>query len=104
MDLTFAPDMHHWPPSTVLEQATTLDSEAARALAQPSIGRTARLDHASRIVELDLLRTPGRRRAGAALAPVAELILDLRHNHGGSVRRMLRVAARFTGPVRTRSG
>ena len=99
MDLTFAPDMHHWPPSTVLEQATTLDSEAARALAQPSIGRTARLDHASRIVELDRFGRRVDAELGAALAPVAELILDLRHNHGGSVRRMLRVAARFTGPV-----
>lgn len=28
-----------------------------------------------------------------------ELILDLRHNRGGSLRRMLRVAGRFTGPV-----
>ena len=28
-----------------------------------------------------------------------DLVLDLRHNQGGLVRRMLRVAARFTGPV-----
>ena len=26
-------------------------------------------------------------------------MLDLRHNHGGVLRRMLRIAARFTGPV-----
>ena len=99
MDLTFAPDMHHWPPSTVLERATTLEDEAARALAQPSIGRTARLDRESRIVELDRFGRRVDTELAAALAPVAELILDLRHNHGGSVRRMLGVAARFTGPV-----
>ncbi len=99
MDLTFAPDMRHWPPSTVLERIETIDSETARTLALPSIGRTARLDPATRIVELDRFGRRVDSELGAALTPVDELILDLRHNHGGNVRRMLRVAARFTGPV-----
>ena len=66
---------------------------------QPSVARTARLDRATRLVELDRFGRGVDAELGAALGPADGLILDLRHNHGGSIRRMLRVAARFTGPV-----
>ena len=35
----------------------------------------------------------------AALRGADALVLDLRRNHGGVLRRMLRIAGRFTGPV-----
>jgi hypothetical protein len=35
----------------------------------------------------------------AALRGADALVLDLCHNHGGVLRRMLRIAGRFTGPV-----
>jgi hypothetical protein len=99
MDPTFAPTLGHWPPSTVLQRLETLEGDRVRALRQPSIARTARLDRATRLVELERFGRRVEAELGAALEPVEALILDLRHNHGGSVRRMLRVAARFTGPV-----
>ena len=99
MDPTFAPDLGHWPPSTMLWRLQTVDGAAIWALAQPSIERAARLDQATRLVELDRFGRRVETELRAALGPVDLLVLDLRHNRGGSVRRMLRVAADFTGPV-----
>jgi Peptidase family S41 len=100
MDPTFAPTLgRHWPPSTVLQRVETVDSEMIWASAQPSIARIARLDLATRLVKLDHFGRKVDAELRAALGPIDGLILDLRHNHGGSVRRMLQVAARFTGPV-----
>ncbi len=99
MDPTFAPTLGHWPPSTVLWRVETVDPEMIWALARPSIERTARLDQTTRLVALDRFGRKVDAELNAALGPVEALILDLRHNHGGSVRRMLQVAARFTGEV-----
>ena len=99
MDTTFAPDLGRWPPSTVLWRRETVDGDALWAAAQPSIERTARLDVATRLVELDRFGRRVEAELRAALGPVDAFILDLRHNGGGSIRRMLRVAAQFTGPI-----
>lgn len=53
-------------------------------------GRLVRLDRFGRKVEFELLE---------ALTGADAVVLDLRHNRGGDLRRMLRVAGRFTGPV-----
>jgi Peptidase family S41 len=99
IDPTFAPNLGQWPPSTMLWRLETVDGDAVWAAAQPSIERTARLDLATRLVELDRFGRSVEAELRAALGPVDLLLLDLRHNHGGSVRRMLKVAAQFTGPV-----
>jgi len=100
MDPTFAPTLGHWPPSRVLWRTETVDGDAIWRAVQPSIERTARLDQATRLVELDRFGRKVDAELRAALRPADRLLLDLRHNHGGSVRRMLQVAANFTGPVR----
>jgi C-terminal processing protease CtpA/Prc len=82
IDLSFAPFFGRAPAGTILQRARHPTSDQIRwARTESSITRT-----------LDL---------GAGRRLVADaLVLDLRHNHGGVLRRMLRIAGRFTGPVR----
>jgi carboxyl-terminal processing protease len=51
------------------------------------------------LVRLDRFGRKADHELREALRGADALVLDLRHNHGGVLRRMLRIAARFTGPV-----
>ena len=64
-----------------------------------SVERTADLGEGIRLVRLDRFGRKADPELDAALVGAQALMLDLRWNRGGSLDRMLRVAARFTGPV-----
>ena len=66
---------------------------------ESSIERTADLGAGRRLVRLDRFGRKADYELSAALRGAGALVLDLRHNQGGVLRRMLRIAGRFTGPV-----
>jgi C-terminal processing protease CtpA/Prc len=100
MDLTFAPFLGRVPAGTILQPVRHPTSDQIRwASTENSIERTAELGEGRRLVRLDRFGRKADYEVSAALQGVAALVLDLRHNHGGVLSRMLRIAGRFTGPV-----
>jgi C-terminal processing protease CtpA/Prc len=100
MDLSFAPFRGRMPAGVVLERVRHPTSDQIRwASTESSIERTADLEAGRRLVRLDRFGRKVDYELRAALVGADALVLDLRHNHGGVLRRMLRVAARFIGPV-----
>jgi carboxyl-terminal processing protease len=100
IDPSFAPLFDRRPYGVVLQRTRHLDAEALRlALGEPSIAGNTELGDGHRLLRLDRFGRHVDDELKGALHTVDEVILDLRYNQGGLVRRMLRVAARFTGPV-----
>lgn len=100
VDPTFSPLLGGRPPGTVLQRVPSPSTDVIRwAETRPSIVRVIDLGGGRRLVQLDEFGRRVEQELRAALASADEVILDLRANRGGSVRRMLRVAGRFTGPV-----
>jgi C-terminal processing protease CtpA/Prc len=96
-----APDAPPGPRGgIVLQRVPAPDTDTVRwVTSQRSVERTADLGEAGRLVRLDRFGRKADLELDAALLGVRVLVLDLRWNRGGSFDRMLRVAARFTGPV-----
>ena len=100
MDLSFAPFHGRAPAGTILQRARHPTSDQIRwASTRSSIAGTVDLGAGRRLVRLDHFGRKADYELSAALRGLDALVLDLRDNHGGVLRRMLRIAARFTGPV-----
>jgi Peptidase family S41 len=101
VDPSFAPMFGRRPWGTVLQRVPHPTSDQIRwADTTPSVAGTADLGAGRLLVRLDRFGRKIDQEISAALRLAdAELVLDLRHNRGGVLRRMLRAAARFTGPV-----
>ena len=100
IDLSFAPFFGRAPAGTILQRVHHPTSDQIRwASTQGSVERTADLGARRRLVRLDRFGRKADYELSAALRGADALVLDLRHNHGGVLRRMLRIAGRFTGPV-----
>jgi hypothetical protein len=99
IDLTFAPFYGRMPPGTILQRAHHPTSDQIRwARTDRSVERIAALP-GGRLVRLDRFGRKAEYELGAALRGADALVLDLRHNQGGVLKRMLRIAGRFTGAV-----
>jgi C-terminal processing protease CtpA/Prc len=100
IDLSFAPFFGRAPAGTILQRVHHPTSDQIRwASTQSSVERTADLGQGRRLVRLDRFGRKADYELSAALRGADALVLDLRHNHGGVLSRMLRIAGRFTGPV-----
>jgi hypothetical protein len=100
IDPNFAPFFGRAPTGTILQRVRHPTSDQIRwATTESSIERTADLGAGRRLVGLDRFGRKVDYELSAALRGAGTLVLDLRHNQGGLLRRMLRVAGRFTGPV-----
>jgi C-terminal processing protease CtpA/Prc len=100
VDPTFSPLLGGQRAGSLLQRVPSPSSDVIRwAETRRSIARVADLGGNRRLVQLVGFGRKVERELNAALLSTDELILDLRANRGGSVRRMLRVAGRFTGPV-----
>jgi C-terminal processing protease CtpA/Prc len=100
LDPTFGPLFGRRPTGIVLQRVPGPDTDTIRWVSSArSVGRTANLDEHRRLVRLDRFGRKVDYELRAALRRAQALVLDLRGNRGGSLSRMLRVAARFTGPV-----
>lgn len=100
IDLTFAPFFGRVPAGTILQRVRHPSSDQIRwANSESSIVRVAHLGAGQRLIRLDRFGRKADYELSAALRGARALVLDLRHNHGGVLRRMLRIAGRFTGPV-----
>ncbi len=100
IDLTFAPFLGRATIGTILQRVPHPTSDQIRwASTERSVTRTAKLGAGQRLVRLDGFGRKVDYELSAALRDADALVLDLRHNHGGVLRRMLRIAGRFTGPV-----
>jgi C-terminal processing protease CtpA/Prc len=100
VDLTFAPFFGRAPVGTILQRVQHPTSDQIRwASTESSIEQTANLGSGARLVRLDRFGRKVDYELSAALRGADALVLDLRHNRGGVLRRMLRVAGRFTGAV-----
>ena len=101
IDPSLAPPLRQRPAGIVLQRVRHPTSDQIRwADSAPSIGQTADLGAGRLLVRLDRFGRKVDHEMTAALRSAdAELVLDLRRNRGGLLRRMLEVAARFTGPV-----
>ena len=101
IDPSFAPMFGRRPSGTVLQRVHHPTTDEIRwADTTPSLAGTVDLGAGRLLVRLDRFgRKIDQEMSGALRLAEAELVLDLRHNRGGVLRRMLRVAARFTGPV-----
>jgi hypothetical protein len=86
--------------SVVLQRVPAPDTDTIRWVTSlPSIERVADLGAGQRLVRLDRFGRKALHELDAALPSSGALVLDLRSNQGGSLRRMLQLAGRFTGPV-----
>ena len=100
VDLSFAPFFGRFPAGTILQRVHHPSSDQIRwARTESSVERTADLGAGRRLVRLDRFGRKADYELSAALRGAQTLVLDLRHNHGGVLSRMLRIAGRFTGPV-----
>jgi hypothetical protein len=100
VDLTFAPFLGGAPGGTILQRVHHPTSDQIRwAATESSVERVADLSAGRRVIRLDRFGRKVDYELSAALRGADALVLDLRHNHGGVLRRMLRIAGRFTGPV-----
>jgi Peptidase family S41 len=100
IDLSFAPFFGRAPAGPILQRVRHPTSDQIRwARTESSVERTADLGAGRRLVRLDRFGRKADFELSAALHGADALVLDLRHNHGGVLRRMLRLAGRFTGPV-----
>jgi C-terminal processing protease CtpA/Prc len=100
VDLSFAPFFGRAPAGTILQRVRHPTSDQIRwASTEGSVERTADLGARWRLIRLDRFGRKADYELSAALRGADALVLDLRHNRGGVLRRMLRIAARFTGPV-----
>ena len=100
VDLSFAPFFGRAPAGTILQRVRHPTSDQIRwASTESSVERIADLGEHRRLIRLDRFGRKADHELSAALRGADALVLDLRHNHGGVLRRMLRIAARFTGPV-----
>ena len=100
IDLTFAPFLGRAPVGTILQRVRHPTSDQIRWVStESSVTRTADLGAGRRLVRLDGFGRKVDHELSAALRRADALVLDLRHNHGGVLRCMLRIAGRFTGPV-----
>jgi Peptidase family S41 len=100
IDPSFAPFVGREPSGTVLQRVRHPTTDQIRwADSRASIERSADLGNGRRLVRLDRFGRKVDQELTVALGSAGDLVLDLRHNHGGVLRRMLRVASRFTGPV-----
>lgn len=100
IDLTFGPMFGRQPNGTVLQRVPPPDTDTIRWVdSRRSIDLIVHLDEGDRLVRLDRFGREVEHELNLALMWARGLVLDLRSNRGGSLRRMMRVAARFTGPV-----
>jgi C-terminal processing protease CtpA/Prc len=100
VDPSFAPQFGRRPYGTILQRTRHLDVETIRSAdGRPSITKVADSGGGRRLVRLDSFGRAVDHELSVALRSARQVILDLRHNRGGLLRRMLRVAGRFTGPV-----
>ena len=84
----------------VFQRVPTPDTDTIRwVTSRRSVQDTADLGEGDWLVRLDRFGRKVDLELRAALVRARALVLDLRWNRGGSLDRMLRVAARFTGPV-----
>jgi carboxyl-terminal processing protease len=88
------------PSGIVFQRVPAPDTDTIRWVTSArSVERAADLGQGERLVRLDRFGRKVEHELSAALERAQGLVLDLRSNRGGSLTRMLRVAARFTGPV-----
>ena len=100
VDPSFAPQFGRRPSGTILQRTRHLDVETIRSAGgRLSISKVTDLGGGRRLIRLDGFGRAVDHELNVALRSVGQVILDLRHNRGGILRRMLRVAGRFTGPV-----
>jgi Peptidase family S41 len=99
-DPTFGSPPGRRPDGIVLQRVLAPDTDTIRwVTSRRSVEGTADLGDGDRLVRLDRFGRKVDLELRAALVRARALVLDLRWNRGGSLDRMLRVAARFTGPV-----
>ena len=100
IDLSFAPFFGRGAaPAPFCNAYATRPATKSAGRLPSSIERTADLGAGRRLVRLDRFGRKADYELSAALRGAEALVLDLRHNQGGVLSRMLRIAGRFTGPV-----